>query len=88
LLSQLPRMSSYSHIYVPLMHAILNHTELEAGSYWLNAAFTIQHSFFLNVECCLRECRSLVRPAPHMDVWSASSEKSLRTTQDFVRCGS
>jgi hypothetical protein len=32
LLSQLPRMSSYSHIYVPLMHAILNHTELEAGS--------------------------------------------------------
>jgi hypothetical protein len=28
-------------------------------------AFTIQHSFFLNVECCLRECCSLVRPAPH-----------------------
>ena len=32
----------------------------------LNAAFTIHHSFFLNVECCLRECCSLVRPAPHM----------------------
>jgi hypothetical protein len=43
LLSQLPRMSSYSHIYVPLMHAILNHTELEAGSYFLSAQAWATH---------------------------------------------
>ena len=36
----------------------------------LNGECTIHHSVFLNVECCLRECCSLVRPAPHTsDTW-------------------
>jgi len=45
----------------------------------LNGECSIHHStfIFLNVECCLRECCSLVRPAPHTLSQVAESTDNL-----------